>query len=213
MYKYILFDLDGTLTDPAIGITNSVMHALKKFDIEVADRAELYKFIGPPLIDSFENFYGFDHERAKLALDYYREYFSVTGLYENDLYADTPGMLKTLKERGYILSLATSKPDEFSIKILKHFGLFEYFDFIGASTMDEKRTKKCDVIEYVIESLEIKDRSEVLMIGDRFYDIEGAAKCGIDSIGVTYGYGSYEELKNAGATYVVDCADEILEIL
>lgn len=213
MYKYILFDLDGTLTDPGIGITNSVMHALKKFGIEVEDRTQLYSFIGPPLIDSFQKYYGFDEEKAKLGLEYYREYFSVKGLFENTEYEGTKKMLSTLKERGYILSLATAKPDEFSIKILKHFDIFEYFDFIGAATMDEKRTKKEEVIQYVLESLNITDKSEVLMVGDRFNDIEGAKKCGVDSMGVTFGYGSREELEQAGAKYIVDNVDELLSIL
>lgn len=213
MYKYILFDLDGTLTDPGLGITNSVMHALNKFGIEVKDRSELYPFIGPPLTDSFKKFYGFDDEKANQALMFYREYFSVTGLFENDIYDGIPEALEKLKQAGFILSLATSKPDEFSIKILKHFDIYKYFDFIGAATMDEKRNKKIDVIQYVIDSLNVTDMSEMVMIGDRFYDIEGAKHFGMDSVGVTFGYGSRKELEDAGATYVVDSVEEMVNAL
>lgn len=213
MYKYILFDLDGTLTDPGIGITNSVMHALEKFGIEVKDRSELYPFIGPPLTASFKKFYGFDDEKANLALTYYREYFSVTGLFENEIYDGIPEALSKLKQAGYTLSLATSKPDEFSIKILKHFNIYKYFDFIGAATMDEKRNTKSAVIQYVIDSLNVTDMSEMLMIGDRFYDIEGAKSFGMDSMGVTFGYGTRKELEDAGATFIVDSVEEIVNAL
>lgn len=213
MYQYILFDLDGTLTDPGLGIINSVSFALGKFGIEVEDKTSLYKFIGPPLVDSFCNFYGFDEAKAMEAIGYYREVYSVTGLFENELYPDIDRMLKTLKERGYKLLLATSKPEEFSVKILEHFDIMKYFDFIGAATMDERRTRKSEVIQYVLEGMDIKDMTQALMVGDRHHDIDGAAVFGIDSVGVTYGYGSRKELQEAGATYVVDNADEILELL
>ena len=212
-YKYILFDLDGTLTDPGLGITNSVMHALEKFDIRVEDRTELYKFIGPPLLASFERYYKLSKEDCERALHYYREYFSVKGLYENEVYEGIAELLRTLKQEGRKVILATSKPDKFSIRILEHFRLLEYFDFIAASTMDEKRTDKAEVIAYAIENMGIDDKSKVIMIGDREHDIFGAVKNGIESIGVTYGYGGFEELKNAGATYTVDSVEELSELL
>lgn len=212
MYKYILFDLDGTLTDPGLGITNSVMYALKKFNIEVEDRASLYKFIGPPLLDSFEQFYGLSKEDSELALKYYREYFRPHGLYENEVYDGIEELLIELKQQGKSLILATSKPEEFAIEILKHFKLDKYFDFIAGATMDEKRVKKADVIAYALDSCEISDLSTAIMVGDREHDVLGAKQVGLDSIGVLYGYGDYEELKNAGATHIVENTKDILKI-
>ena len=212
MYKYFLFDLDGTLTDPGIGITNSVMYALKKFGIKVEERATLYKFIGPPLLESFERFYGFSKEESEQAIQYYREYFRPHGLYENEVYEGVEELLKTLKQNGKRLIVATSKPDEFAVEILKHFHLDHYFDFIAGATMDEKRTKKADVIAYALEQCKITDKASAIMIGDREHDVLGAKQVGLDSIGVLYGYGNYEELKNAGATYIVENPEEILKI-
>lgn len=212
MFKYYFFDLDGTLTDPGIGITNSVMHALKAYGISVEDRSTLYSFIGPPLKDSFMKYYGFSEDKASEAISYYREYFSTRGLFENEMYEGIPDILCKLKSRGIKLTLATSKPDEFSIRILKHFGLLEYFDFIAAATMDEKRTSKAEVITYAIESLDIKDRSEVLMIGDREHDIKGAKANNIMSAGVLYGYGDLYELKEAGADYIVETPEGLLDL-
>ena len=128
MYRYILFDLDGTLTDPGMGITNSVAYALDKFSITVPDRSELYKFIGPPLVDSFMNYYGFSEEDANRAVAYYREYFKPTGIYENEIYDGVPELLEGLKAQGKTVILATSKPEIFAHEILKHFGIFSYFD-------------------------------------------------------------------------------------
>lgn len=213
MYKYILFDLDGTLTDPGIGITNSVMYALKKFNIEVADRASLYKFIGPPLLDSFENYYGMSKEESQQALQYYREYFKPHGLYENEVYDGIERVLITLKEQGKTLIVATSKPEEFAIEILKHFHLDQYFDFIAGATMDEKRVRKADVIAYALESCGITELASAIMVGDREHDVLGAKEVGLESIGVLYGYGDYKELKNAGATYIAEKPVNILQVL
>ena len=211
-YKYCLFDLDGTLTDPAIGITNSVMHALEKYDIHVEDRSELYPFIGPPLDYSFKTFYGFTDEQAVQAIKYYREYFSVTGLFENKVYEGIPEMLQELKKKGVTVALATSKPYEFSVKILKHFDLYNYFDFFGAATMDGRISKKEDVIAHLLEEMGVADKSEILMVGDRYHDIEGARANNLNSAGVLWGYGSEEELKNAGADYILAKPSEISEM-
>ena len=211
-YKYCLFDLDGTLTDPAIGITNSVMHALEKYDIHVEDRAELYPFIGPPLDYSFKTFYGFTDEQAVQAIKYYREYFSVTGLFENSVYEGIPEMLENLKEKGVKIALATSKPYEFSIKILKHFDLYKYFDFFGAATMDGRISKKADVISNLLNEMGAPDKDEILMVGDRYHDIEGAKANGLKSAGVLWGYGSAEELEQAGADYVLASSSELLSL-
>ena len=163
-YEYFFFDLDGTLTDPGLGITNSVMHALKKYGIEVTDRAELYPFIGPPLIDSFMKYYGFSHEEAVKSVAYYREYFRDRGIFENTMYDGIPEVLGTLKAMGKKIVLCTSKPDEFAVSILDYFDLYLYFDFIAAATMNEERTRKVEVINYAIEELGIRDKSSVLMI-------------------------------------------------
>lgn len=210
-YKYILFDLDGTLTDPGLGITNSVMHALKKYGIEVADRAELYKFIGPPLIDSFEKYYGFSHEEAVKSVDYYREYYSDKGIYENIVYDGIENLLKILFEKDKKIILATSKPEPFAREILRYFGLDKYFLFAAGSTMSETRTNKADVIEYALAECGITDKASVVMVGDREHDIIGAKKNGIDSIGVLFGYGSREELENAGATYIAETVEDIIK--
>lgn len=213
MYQYILFDLDGTLTDPGLGITNSVMHALKKYNIEVEDRTTLYKFIGPPLTDSFENYYGFSPEESEKAVVYYREYFSEKGLFENTVYPDIEQVLKTLKSQGKTLILATSKPEVYAKQILEHFHLDVYFDFVSGATMDKTRVKKTDIIAYAIEKCNLSDLSKVIMVGDREHDIFGADACHMDSIGVLYGYGNREELTRAGATYLAQSPQDILNFL
>lgn len=213
MYKYILFDLDGTLTDPGLGITNSVMYALKKFNIDVEERASLYKFIGPPLMDSFKMFYGFSEEDSELGVKYYREYFKERGLYENEVYDGIEELLKALKDQNKSLIIATSKPEEFAVEIVKHFHLDQYFDFVAGATMDSSRSKKADVIEYAIKNCNISDLSSAIMIGDREHDILGAKQVGLDSIGVLFGYGNYAELEAAGATHIVEKPADILQIV
>ena len=210
MYKYILFDLDGTLTNPELGITNCVMYALEKFGIKENDRKKLHPFIGPPLTYSFQNFYGLSEEESKQAVAFYRERFSVKGLYENEVYVGVPEMLQNLKAQGKKLIIATSKPEEYTIKILKYFDLYKYFDFVAGATMDGSRGEKADIITYALESYNIEDKSQAVMVGDRKYDILGAKENGLDSIGVLYGFGDYEELTNAGATYIAETVEDIL---
>lgn len=213
MYEYLLFDLDGTLTDPAEGITNSVAYALKKFGIEVEDKKTLYKFIGPPLVDAFSEYYGFSKEDSEKATAYYRETFRVKGLFENRVYDGVYEMLETLKAKGKKLVIATSKPEEFTMRILEHFDLLKYFDFVAAATFDASRNSKDKVIAYALEQLKIEDLSKAVMIGDRHHDIDGANVNGIDSIGVLWGFGSREELTLAGATYVAENISQLLEII
>ena len=210
MYQYILFDLDGTLTNPELGITNCVMYALEKYGIKVEDRKSLHPFIGPPLLDSFQQFYGFSKEQSEEAVKYYRERFSVKGLYENEVYKGVPELLQKLKEMGKILVLATSKPEEYAIKILKHFDLEQYFDFIAGATMDGSRNEKADVIAHALGICGVKDRAEAVMVGDRKYDILGAKEHGLHSIGVLFGFGDYEELHEAGATYIAETVEDII---
>lgn len=209
-YQYLLFDLDGTLTDPGIGITNSVMHALKKYNINVNDRACLYKFIGPPLIDSFMEFYNFSREQAEQAVIYYREYFMDKGLFENQPYEDIEHVLETLKAKQKTLIVATSKLTIMAEKILEHFKLRQYFADVVGSNMDNTRTTKSEVIQYILDNRNITDLKQAIMIGDRKHDIIGAKTCGLDSIGVLYGYGDQEEHRKAGATYIAKYPKDIL---
>lgn len=208
MIKYVLFDLDGTLTDPALGITNSIMYALDKFGISVSDRKTLYNFIGPPLYDSFVKYYGFSHDDANLAVKYYREYFAPKGLYENTVYEGVEDLLFTLQDKGVKLILATSKPEKFAKEILRHFGLDKYFTDVIGATMNEKRNTKDAVIAYAIQKCGIQT-SEAVMVGDRMHDIFGANINSLRSVGVLYGFGSYEELKNEGANVIVNDVQQL----
>lgn len=212
-YNYILFDLDGTLTEPAEGITNSVKYALEKYEILGVTTEELLKFIGPPLQDSFMEFYHFSEEDAIKAVAYYREYFSEKGIFENKVYDGIPELLDNLKQKGKKLYVATSKPEKFTNQILEHFDLAKYFDFVAGATMDNSRTKKADIIAYALEHIQLEDCDKVIMVGDRHHDIDGAIANQIDSIGVLYGYGTKEELTKAGATYIVSSIEELENLI
>lgn len=212
MIKYVLFDLDGTLTDPGEGITNSIVYALDKFGISVSDKKDLYKFIGPPLYDSFVKYYGFSHENANLAITYYREYFAPKGLYENTVYKGIEDMLGFLADKGVKLIVATSKPEKYAREILAHFALDRYFDDIIGATMDEKRNTKDAVIAYAIEKCKIVPQNAI-MVGDRLHDVLGAKANGMRSIGVLYGFGSYKELSDAGADMIVKDVEQLKKTL
>ncbi len=212
-YEMVLFDLDGTLTDPCEGITNSVAYALNKFGIEVENKAELNKFIGPPLAESFCVFYGFTEEQAEQAVTFYREYFKPKGILENLVYDGIEPMLKALINGGKRLCVATSKPEPFAKQILEHFKLAQYFEYIAGSNLDGTRVKKNEVIEYALEQCGFADRAKAVMVGDREHDVLGAAKCSLDSIGVLFGYGSREELESAGATYIAETVADIENIV
>ena len=209
MYNYLLFDLDGTLTDSGTGIMNSVLYALKKFDIEVEDRTQLYAFIGPPLAESFQKFYHFSQEQALQAVCYYREYFSERGMFENKVISGIDTLLSELKDAGKKLVVATSKPEKYTIKILEHFNLISYFQFVAGATMDETRNTKTAVIEYALQHINAVSKREVVMIGDR----KGAKNNNIDSIGVLFGYGDRKELEQAGADYIVESVEELRMLL
>ena len=213
MLKYILFDLDGTLTDPARGITASVNHALGYFGKAVDDISELNIYIGPPLIPSFQEFHGLTADEAVKALGYYRERFVAKGIFENEVYEGIPGLLSRLKEEGYILILATSKPEEFAARILSHFGLSEYFHLVAGNTMEETRPKKVDVIRYIMEEYPEIDGGNTVMVGDRKYDTEGAAACGIDTIGCIFGYGDLAEHAAAGTKHIAETPEDIYRII
>ena len=207
-YKYIFFDLDGTLTDPGEGITNSVMYALERFGIS-AEREKLYKFIGPPLYDSFRQFYGFSEEECERAVGFYREYFADRGIFENIVYDGIKEVLGELLERGHRLSVATSKPAEFTVRILDRFGLSGYFEYVSGSSLKDKDSSKTRIIGRALEHFGAA-AGEVLMVGDRKFDIEGAKNNGTASAGVLYGYGSREELEAAGADYIAERVEDIL---
>ena len=212
-FQYCLFDLDGTLTDPGVGITNSVMYALNKYKIYVSDRSELYPFIGPPLQDSFRKYYGVSEEQANQAVEYYREYFRAGGIFENTVYDGIPELLKALKKEKITVALATSKPYEFAVRILQHFDLYRYFDYIGAATMDGSIRRKTDIIARLLGQFGDIDKSAVLMIGDRDQDIAGAKANSLHSIGVLWGYGSVDELRNAGSDYLIAKPSDLLELV
>lgn len=211
--QYILFDLDGTVTEPFEGITNCVAYALKNFGIEVEDRNTLRPFIGPPLIDSFQEFYSFSKEQAEEATKKYRELYNIEGIYQNELYEGMKELLSYLKEKGKTVFLATSKPDVFANRILSYFEIDDYFDFVGGSDINGERNTKSAVIQYVLERNGITDISQAVMVGDRKYDILGAKNFGMDSIGVLYGHGSREELEQAGATKIAETVSALKEIL
>jgi len=206
-------DLDGTLTDPFTGITKSVQHALKHYGIVVDDLTRLTPFIGPPLADSFQEFYHFSRKQAEEAVWVYHERFVEKGWLENKVYEGMDDFLYLQKEMGRELFVATSKPESLAVKILDHFKLSQYFTFIGGDTMDHTRSSKDKIIRYVLEQGLIADKDKAIMIGDRKYDMMGAQMNGIDSIGVLYGYGNREELEKAGATYIVSDIRELSKIL
>ncbi|HWR40392.1 MAG TPA: HAD family hydrolase [Patescibacteria group bacterium] len=213
LYTTLLFDLDGTLTDPKLGITRSVQYALNKFGIHIDRLDALIPFIGPPLLESFQVFYGFEPEKSREAVAYYREYFQQTGIYENAIFPEIPALLTELQSRGKSLLVATSKPTVFAEEVCRHFHIDHFFRFIAGSNLDGSRTVKAEVIAYALEHAPRFQRHQVLMIGDRKHDIIGAAHHQIDSLAVTYGYGSRQELADAQPTYIVDSVAGIAQIV
>lgn len=211
-YDWLLLDLDGTLTDPFEGITRSVEYALNAFGIEVEDRRTLAPFIGPPLVESLTERYGFTMEDAVAAVAKYREYFAVKGLYENELFEGIPELLNDCRKAGYKISMATSKPTHYAKIIAEHFDIARYFDAIHGSSLDGSRITKSSVVAEAVRE-EGLDPERALMIGDRRHDVEGAREHGIKTVGVLYGYGSLEEHTAAGAAYIAKDLDELRELL
>ena len=212
-YSTVLFDLDGTLTDPVQGICGSVRYALEKAGRPVGPIESYHKYIGPPLLRSFEVYANATPEEAQELLGYYRERFSTVGLFENEVYPGMPELLDRLCQAGKTMMVATSKPEVFARKILDHFQLAAYFSFVGGATLDGVRSTKEEVIDYVLKTKEVVSLSEVIMVGDRKFDILGAKHAGVSSVGCVYGYGSREELETAGADYVVDSIGELQNLL
>lgn len=212
-YNIFFFDLDGTITDSSVGITNSVMYALRKFGIVETDRTKLYKFIGPPLTDSFQKYYGFSEEQSWKAIEYYREYYREKGIYENRVYEGFEETVKKMKQAGKRLVVATSKPEPFARIIMDYFHLSCYFDYIAGMELDGGRNTKAEVISYALEACGISDKSDILMVGDREHDVKGAKTVGIDCLGVLYGFGERKELEAAGADYIVESPEDILNYI
>ena len=213
MYEYVFFDLDGTLTDSGEGIINAAVYALEKYNIEVNDRSELRKFIGPPLQDSFSTDYGFSEDEVEDVIKTFREYYSEKGIFENTIYENIQTVLFELKNRGKKLVVATSKPEVFTKKVLDHFNISSYFDYVSGATLNNEKIQKVDIIRDAICKLGITDKSKVVMIGDRKLDVLGAKENGIDSIGVLWGYGDLLELEKVGPTYIAEKVLDLLEII
>ena len=212
-YRDVLFDLDGTLVDPKEGITKSISYALAALGIEESDFGKLCSFIGPPLQDSFRDVYGMSEDEVSFAIEKYRERFSDKGIYENEVYPGILELLASLKSQDVRVALATSKPTVYAIRILEQFGLCEFFDYGLGSELDGTRRAKADVVKGVLAWLGDPELSECVMVGDRSHDIVGAQACGIDSIGVLYGYGSSSELAGSGATFLAATVNELKALL
>ncbi|MGI6006960.1 MAG: HAD hydrolase-like protein [Ruminococcus sp.] len=210
MSQIILFDLDGTLTDSAEGITKSVQYALQHFGIEEPDLEKLKCFVGPPLKEQFMKYCHMPERQAETAVAVYRERYAKTGIYENQLYKGIPELLEMLKQEKKTLGVASSKPEIYVRRILEYFQIDHYFDVVVGANMDGSRTQKSEVIEEALLRLQAEDsREDVLMVGDRSHDVEGALKCGIQCIGAAYGYGGASELAQAGAVYIANSVEEL----
>lgn len=208
----IFFDLDGTLTESGPGIMNGVRYALSRYGIEEPVDANLRRFIGPPLVYSFTTFYGFSREEAIHAMGIYREYYSERGMYENSVYAGIPELLATLRAAGKRLCVATGKPEKYAIPIIEHYGLAPFFDVIGGGDDLETRGDKASVIRYVLETAKADPR-DVVMVGDRHHDVDGATANGIPCVGVLYGYGDRAELEKAGAVQIAETVAALQNVL
>lgn len=206
MADLILFDLDGTLTDPEEGITNSVVHALQTYGIQESP-SRCRRFIGPPLGPELQAVYGVDPVESVLR---FREYFEQKGIYENKLYPDTVSVLKALREAGKTLVVATSKPLVFAERILNHFGIRQYFDGVFGATLDESKVLKSEIIADALAAFETRP---AIMVGDRLHDIQGAAENGIPSVGLLSGFGSRQELESAGVDYIRTSLTDALDLL
>lgn len=198
----LFFDLDGTIVDSGLGITKCVQYSAEKMKLEKPELDKLRAFVGPPLKEMFMEYFHLNESEGEKAVAYYRERYREKGIYENTVYEGIPETFQFFKKKGYKIALATSKPELFAKEILHFFGLDIYFDFIGGSTLGEERNTKTKVIEYNIRKMGIKNKKRIVMIGDRKYDVVGAKEAEISSIGVLYGYGSQEELEQAGADFI-----------
>ena len=211
-YDYIFFDLDGTLTDSGPGIFNAVRYALRHYGYAEPSNEELWRFVGPPLHESFQRFYGFDEAKSLEAVEVFREYYNVTGIFENSVYPGIPELLQALCAAGKTLMVATSKPQTAAERVLAHFGLRKYFRYVTGATADSSLVKKADIIAHVLSTVGVTG-SDVLMVGDREHDVLGARENGMACLGVLWGYGSREELEKAGAADIAESAEEARQMI
>jgi phosphoglycolate phosphatase len=211
MASLVLFDLDGTLTDSGPGIVEGLRYALDAMGIEHPDDATIRTFLGPPLMVTFREHFAMDDDQIERGIALYREHYNDTGLFNNIVFDGIPELLASLTSAGHTLATATSKPTETATRILEHFDLAQYFTFIGGATMDSSRSHKSDVIAHTLESVNASRFTARNMIGDRAHDVIGARAHGIETIGVTWGYGSVAELRDAGARVIVDEPGQIPE--
>lgn len=207
----VLFDLDGTIIDSFEGITKSVQYALHAQGIEVQDLRELTEFIGPPLKIMFPKKFGFDEKTTKTAIKKYRERFDAVGVFENELYPDVRETLQKLRDRGYPLALASSKPEDACIRILNQHGITALFDEIVGAALDDNIITKEDVLLEVFRRMKMKNPKDGVLIGDTIYDVEGAKRVGMDCIGVAYGFGKREDLEQAGAICICENLKEVVK--
>lgn len=206
--KNILVDLDGTIIDPKEGIINSIIYSLDKMGLEEKDTEQLIKFIGPPLIDSYMKYYNLNIDEATKAVSFYREYYSEKGIYQNRLYDNVKEMLSSLKQLEYNLFIATSKPTFFAEKIIDFYGINHLFEEVVGSNLDNTRKDKFEIIEFILNKYNL-EKSQTVMIGDTKFDIVGAKKNKIKSIGVAYGYGTQHELESEGAEFIIGNIKEL----
>lgn len=212
-FEHVFFDLDGTLTDSQEGILNSFRNLFSHYGLEIPDYKTLCTYIGPPLMLTMTEGFGFSEEQARESVVVFRSYYDSKGYMENRVYDGIEKLLSDLKNKGIKLTVATSKPEVTAKKIIKHFGLDKYFDNVCGSGSDESRSKKSEVIEYAIQTNKITDRSKILMVGDRKFDVQGAKETGLKCAGVLFGYGNEDELKKAGADYIAKAPADILDFV
>ena len=209
-YDYYLFDFDGTLCDTTEGIFNSVIYSLHCFGIEEDDREKLRFFVGPPLFESYKTLYGVSDDEAKYLIEKYRERYRVKAAEESALYNGITEMLQKLKAKGKKIAIASSKPEIFVKEISNYHKISQYYDFISAEQLNKNHSSKEELINTCLDFFGNPTKESVLMVGDRFYDIDGAKAVGVDSAGAIYGFGTEEELRNAGATYILSSPDDII---
>ncbi len=212
-YEVVLFDLDGTLTNPERGLVSGFVYALSKLGIEYGSRESLRRFIGPPLHEEWQKEFGFTPEQSSEAIRIFREYYDVFGWWDNEVYDGIRELLEALLSKGKTLAVATSKPEVTAKRIITLFGLDKYFSFVGGASGSKTRDKKSEVIEYVLENLGVSDRGSCVLVGDRKYDSLGASMAGIDSVGVLWGHGCRAELENESFSRIVSSPSELLEFI
>lgn len=211
-YNVIAFDLDGTLTNPERGLLSAFVYCFKKLGVPYDSKDSLKKYIGPPLYDEWQKDFGWSFEEASFAVEVFREYYNIYGWWDNEVYSGIEELLRELKARGKRLVVATSKPEVTAKKVLRHFGLDKYFDYIAGASMNGSEDLKWQILNRALSAVGA-EKSESVLVGDRKYDAEGAKICGIDSLGVLWGHGSREELEKADFTYIAESTEEVTKII